>query len=333
MDDMSELFDVEVEVEEQHQRKGAFVWFRGKFSGAKAFAVGLGAIVALSAPIALFAIRNSSPAASVDSTALVDDNVTTTSGVEESTSSSVPTTGKKSSSNEKRELVLPTRGVAIGTTTATTTTTTTIATNESSTSTVAPPAPPIVLTPPTTIAAGSVVRTLAFGVTTPALKSYGDVAFTVSLATPSVGGGEVTYSTSNTAVCVVDALSGEVSVVGAGGCEISATVPVNGIYASATTSTNISVTVNKASLIITASSASVAFSPRRYEVTAAYTGFVNGEDSSVFTSIPRCVVVKPSDYETSSNDRRTYATSCNGATALNYDISYVGGVLSISKRK
>jgi hypothetical protein len=170
-------------------------------------------------------------------------------------------------------------------------------------------------------------------VTTPALKTYGDVAFTVSLATPSVGGGEVTYSTSNTAVCVVDALSGEVSVVGAGGCEISATVPVNGIYASATTSTNISVTVNKASLIITASSASVAFSPRRYEVTAAYTGFVNGEDSSVFTSIPRCVVVKPSDYETSSNDRRTYATSCNGATALNYDISYVGGVLSISKRK
>jgi hypothetical protein len=93
------------------------------------------------------------------------------------------------------------------------------------------------------------------------------------------------------------------------------------------------VTVSKASLTITASSASIAFSPRRYEVTAAYSGFVNGENSSALISLPTCVIVKPGDFETSSNDRNTYATSCSGATSFNYSISYVGGILSVSNWK
>jgi hypothetical protein len=128
-------------------------------------------------------------------------------------------------------------------------------------------------------------------------------------------------------------VSGAVSIVGAGGCEISAAVPANDVYAPAVTSAKVLVSVNKANLTITASSASIAFSPRHYVVVASYSGFVNGENSSVLTTLPKCVVVKPSDFEISSNDRGTYATSCSRATSLNYEISYVGGVLVVSNRK
>jgi hypothetical protein len=326
MDDMNELFDVDVD--EKDRRKGAFLWFRRKFSGAQALAIAAASIVALSTPVALFASRNNAPTASVESIVASGDYVTTTSlGVEE-TPSSVSGSGKKSNSGKKPGLVLPTRGAAP--TETTTTPATTIATNESSTSTVAPPAPPIVLAPPSTIAPGSVPRTIQFGSTSTVVKSYGDVAFTISPATPSVGSGEVVYSSTNTAVCTVGAQSGEVSVVGTGGCEITAAVPASGTYAPAVTSSNVSIAVNKTKLTITASSASIAFSPRRYVVTASYSGFVNGEDSSVLTALPTCVVVRPSDFEISSNDRNKYATSCSGATSLNYDISYVGGVLSVS---
>jgi hypothetical protein len=330
MDDMNELFDVEVG--EKDRRKGAFLWFRRKFSGAQALAISLASILALSTPVVLLASRNNSLSTAVESTLESGGYAaTSTTVVGESSTTTVSGSGKKSSTAKKPGLVLPTRGVAPTATTAPTVTT--IATNESSSSTVVPPAPPIVLAPPTTIAPGSVLRTLSFDVTAPVLKTYGDVAFTVSPATPSVGGGEVTYSTSNAAACVVSSLSGEVSILGAGTCEISASVPASGTYAPAVTSTNVSIAVTKAKLTITASSASIAFSPRRYVATASYSGFVNGEDSSVLTALPTCEVLRPSDFETSSNDRNTYATSCTGAVTQNYDISYVGGVLTVSNWK
>jgi len=333
MDDMNELFDVEME--EKSRRKGAFIWFREKFSGAQALAIGAASILALSTPVVLLASRNNSPSTSVESTEVGGSFATTTTTlVGEPLSSIVSGNGKKSNTGKKPGLALPTRGIAPTATTAPTApTATTIAANESSTTSVAPPAPPIVLAPPTTITPGSVLRTVSFGVSTPVLKTYGDVAFTVSPATPSVGGGEVTYSSSNTAVCAVSPLSGEVSMIGTGNCEISAAVTASGTFAPAVSSTNVSVSVNRASLTVTASSESIAFSPRRYVVAASYVGFVNGENASVLATLPICSVVRPSDFEISSNDRRTFATSCIGATALNYDISYVGGVLTVSNWK
>jgi hypothetical protein len=322
---MNELFNVEVEEQDQQQQQGAVAGFRRKFSGVQAFAIGAASVLALSAPVALLASRNNSPSASVETTVVNGDDVTTTTAIEASTTSAASGSGKKSTSTKKPGLVLPTRGVAP--------TATTIATNESSTSTVAPPAPPIVLGPPSTNAPGSVSRTIAFGSISPVVKSYGDVGFTISPATPSAGSGAVTYSSSNIAVCVVDAVSGAVSIVGAGGCEISAAVPANDIYAPAVTSAKVLVSVNKAPLTVTASSASISFSPWRYVVTAEYSGFVLGENSSVLMKLPKCVVLRSSDFETSSNDRLAYSTSCSGAMSLNYDISYVGGVLAVLNRK
>jgi hypothetical protein len=161
------------------------------------------------------------------------------------------------------------------------------------------------------------------------VKTYGDSPFTVS-ANTSIGGGDITYMSSNSAVCTVGLASGQVSIVGTGSCEISASIPASGTYAPANSLIPVSVTVNKASLTITASSAYIAFSPRLYVVTAAYSGFVNGEDSGVLTTLPTCSVQIPGGFDISSVGRHTYATSCSGAVAPNYFISYVGGLLSVS---
>ena len=329
---MNELFDVEVE--EKDRRKGAFAWFRKKkISGAKALAISAASIVALSTPVVLFASRNNSPLASSETTVLSGDYVTTTSLDGESNTSLVSGSGKKTKKGKLPGLVLPVRGSA-----PTGTTSTTVAGGESSTSTsiATPPAPPIVLSPSstfvstttTTIAPGSISRTISFGSTFEA-KTYGDSPFTV-LATASIGIGDITYTSSNSAVCTVSSVSGEVSIVGTGSCEISAAIPASGTYAPASSLVPVSVIVNKASLTITASSASIAFSPRRYVVTAAYAGFVNGEDAGVLTTLPTCTVQIPSGFDISSIGRHAYATSCSGAVAPNYAISYVGGILSVS---
>ena len=159
---MNELFNVEVEEQDQQQQQGAVAGFRGKFSGVQAFAIGAASVLALSAPVALLASRNNSPSASVETTVVNGDDVTTTTAIEASTTSAASGSGKKSTSTKKPGLVLPTRGVAP--------TATTIATNESSTSTVASPAPPIVLGPPSTNAPGSVSRTIAFGSISPVVN-------------------------------------------------------------------------------------------------------------------------------------------------------------------
>jgi len=329
---MNELFDVEVE--EKDRRKGAFAWFhKKKISGAKALAIGVASIVALSTPVVIFASRNNSPLASSETTVLSGDDVTTTTLDGESTTSLVSGSGKKTMNGKMPGLVLPIRGSA-----PTGTTSTTLVADGSSTSTsvVAPPAPPIVLSPSTTgavpttttIAPGSTARTISFA-STSAVKTYGDSPFTVS-ATTSMGDGEVTYTSSNSTVCTVGAVSGEVSIVGTGNCEISASIPASGTYAPANSLVPVSVTVNKASLTITASTASIAYSPRLYVVTASYKGFVNGDDSGVLTTLPTCAVQIPGGVDISSAGRHTYATSCSGAVAPNYNISYVGGVLSVS---
>jgi hypothetical protein len=329
---MNELFDVEVE--EKERRKAAFAWFhKKKISGAKALAIGAASIVALSTPVVLFASRNNSPTASVDTTVVSGDYVTTTTLGGESSTSIISGNGKKAKGGKLPVLVLPVRGSA-----PTGATSTTLVADGSSTSTsiVAPPAPPIVLSPSstsvstttTTIAPGSISRTISF-TSTSEVKTYGDSPFTVS-ATASIGSGDITYTSSNSAVCTVSSVSGEVSIVGTGSCEISAAIPASGTYAPASSLVPVSVTVNKASLTITASSASIAYSPRLYVVTAAYKGFVNGDDSGVLTTLPTCAVLIPGGVDISSVGRHTYATSCSGAVAPNYDISYVGGVLSVS---
>ena len=89
---------------------------------------------------------------------------------------------------------------------------------------------------------------------------------------------------------------------------------------------NGSMAVNKATLTITAYSASVGFGDDIPAITPVFSGFVNGDDQFDLITQPSC-----STTATSTSPAADYPTTCSGASASNYTISYQPGVLSIVK--
>jgi hypothetical protein len=87
-----------------------------------------------------------------------------------------------------------------------------------------------------------------------------------------------------------------------------------------------SMTVTKAALTITASSASVGFGDDIPAITPTYSGFVNGEDQFDLITQPTC-----STTATSTSPAGDYPTTCSGASASNYTITYQSGTLSVVK--
>lgn len=83
-------------------------------------------------------------------------------------------------------------------------------------------------------------------------------------------------------------------------------------------------TVNKAPLTITASSASVSFGGDIPAVTPIYGGFVNGDDQFDLSATPTC-----STTATDTSPPGDYPSTCSGASSSNYTIQYVGGTVSI----
>ena len=59
-------------------------------------------------------------------------------------------------------------------------------------------------------------------------------------------------------------------------------------------------------------------------ITAAYSGFVNGDTSASLTTAPTC-----STTATSASPVGSYPTSCSGAVDPNYAISYINGSLQV----
>ena len=137
-------------------------------------------------------------------------------------------------------------------------------------------------------------------------------------------------------MCAVDELTGSVRVVAAGKCEISAKVSATDIHDSALTTINIEVTVTRAKLVINASSATISSNPGLYEVTPSFSEFQFGETAKVLTVLPKCT----SDYffrvgafdDDDVKKVLTYKTTCSGATASNYEITYISGVLTHIRR-
>ena len=84
-------------------------------------------------------------------------------------------------------------------------------------------------------------------------------------------------------------------------------------------------TTTPAPLQITASSATMTFGATVPHITAAYTGFVNGDTAASLTSAPTCGTTA-----TSSSPVGGYPTTCAGASDPNYTISYQPGTLTIS---
>ena len=106
-------------------------------------------------------------------------------------------------------------------------------------------------------------------------KTYGDAAFTNALT--KTGDGTVTYSSSKTAVATVNASTGAVTIVGNGTANITATVTDGTNYTYATKTATYSLTVNTATMNVTAS---------------GYTGTYDGKAHGITVSAPEGATVK-----------------------------------------
>ena len=89
-----------------------------------------------------------------------------------------------------------------------------------------------------------------------------------------------------------------------------------------------SVAVTKASLTVTASSGSMTYGGTPPVVTAAYTGFVNGDGVSSLTTLATCSTTATT---TSPASPPAYPATCTGASGPNYAMSYVAGATTINR--
>lgn len=153
-----------------------------------------------------------------------------------------------------------------------------------------------------------------------AAKTYGDADFdpgaTASSSLP------VTYSSNNPAVATI--VNGKVHITGTGTATITADQAGNVDYLAAPSVVQ-TLTVNKASLTITADNKAKVQGDPLPALTVHYNGFVNGEDASVLTS-PLTVTTTA----TQSSAPGTYPITPGGAAAANYHITFVNGVLTVT---
>ena len=86
-----------------------------------------------------------------------------------------------------------------------------------------------------------------------------------------------------------------------------------------------SLTVTRAPLTITASSATVILGGGVPAITPIYAGFVAGDGPSSLTTQPTC-----STTATSASPMGTYPSTCSGAASPNYSIQYASGLVKIA---
>lgn len=155
------------------------------------------------------------------------------------------------------------------------------------------------------------------------VKTYGDADFNPGAT--STSGLEVTYSSNNTAVATI--VNGNIHIAGAGTADIKAEQAGNTDYQAAPPVT-VTLTVDKANLTITAEDKIKVQGDPLPAFTANYSGFVNGEDATVFTSPP--VFSTTADQNSAAGE---YNIEVSGAAAANYTISFVKGKLTVTSNK
>jgi hypothetical protein len=159
----------------------------------------------------------------------------------------------------------------------------------------------------------------------PVTKTYGDAAF--PLTSPTVTGSiEGTFTYGSGSPAVVSLSGGTATISGAGTSIITGTfTPTDAANYVSNGTTTMTVIVGKAPLGITASSHTVAFGAAIPTITPSYSGFVNGEGSSVLSNL-----VCTTTYTTTTSVGTT-GSSCSGATASNYSIVYTAGVITVTQ--
>ena len=130
-------------------------------------------------------------------------------------------------------------------------------------------------------------------------------------------------------ICTVpnsSASGATVTLLAVGVCELKASQAGNGTYGPASDAIE-TFTVLAAPLVITASSPTgIRVGDAVPTITASYSGFVNSENSSALTTQPTCVT----SYTVSSPAGANETTSCSGAAATNYSITYVAGSFTVA---
>ena len=163
-----------------------------------------------------------------------------------------------------------------------------------------------------------------------ASKTYGDAAFDLTV-TKSGSTAAPEYESSNTSVLTVNA-DGKVTIKGAGTALVTVTLPADNNHNPATA--NVSITVKKKALTVTADNKSITYGDASPAYTATYAGFVNGETKDTVGVFDGKLTFACNYMKAGSTDNSkagTYTIKPSGLTSANYEISFVNGTLTVGR--
>lgn len=151
---------------------------------------------------------------------------------------------------------------------------------------------------------------------------YGDGDY--SLPSETAQGLPLTWSVEDESVAIISSTNDRLIIMGAGTTTVTATQAGNNEYQPFVR--NFTLTVNKFPLNITAVNKTMEYGDAVPAYELIYSGFVNGETSSVLTSQPTITCSA-----TNTSNVGNYSIVPSGASASNYNISYFNGTLTINK--
>ncbi len=155
-------------------------------------------------------------------------------------------------------------------------------------------------------------------------KKYGDAEFALT-ATTNANGMTISYKSDNTAVAEV--LNGKIVIKGIGTANITASQAGNENFNAAADVVKV-LTVNKATLTVTADNKTMVYKTTMPTLTATYTGFVYNESASIISGTCELATIATTTSPASDYD---IIVTQGTLTAANYNFNFVKGKLSITK--
>jgi hypothetical protein len=170
------------------------------------------------------------------------------------------------------------------------------------------------------ITVGKVGQAITFNVIS--AKTYGVTDFDPGATASS--GLAVTYSSSNTAVAII--ASGKIHVVGVGTSTITASQSGDASWQTAVSLQQV-LTVNKATLTVSADKKDRAYNTANPELTYTLSGFVNGDTASVLSGSPTLTTTA-----TTTSPVSNYPITIDTGTlaTTNYIFIFVNGTLTVT---
>tara|TARA_R110002049_G_scaffold86004_3_gene218629 strand:- start:1244 stop:4957 length:3714 start_codon:yes stop_codon:yes gene_type:complete len=156
-------------------------------------------------------------------------------------------------------------------------------------------------------------------------KTYGDTDFQLSATSDSAGEISFTIEGNANGTSLTGIANDIINIGNAATVTIRATVAENSNYTSNTK--DITLTVNKANVTVTADSFSRIYGDTNPTFTYQYSGFVNGEDASILNEIPTL-----SNTTLQNSNVGSYAILLTGGADNNYSLNLINGTLTVLQR-